>query len=149
MCVPSFIQIANRKSQIANRKCIHLFVCNRINLRSTRIRERFGAYAPLVQSSDLTAEQAEALRQRVAQMLRYTAALRRRMERLCFPHEDPLYRATVDSFYALQHLHIQAHYLTCNSGVGRQRMQQSHEISQLVAPDLSQWNHEARKEGWP
>ena len=72
-----------------------------------------------MESGDLTLEQAEALRRRAAQMLRYTVTLRQRMERLCFPHEDPLYRATVDAFHALQHLHIQAHYLTCSSGVAR------------------------------
>jgi aromatic ring-cleaving dioxygenase len=73
-----------------------------------------------MESGDLTIEQAESLRRRAAEMLRYTVTLRQRMERLAFPHEDPLYRATVDAFYALQHLHIQAHYLTCSSGVGRQ-----------------------------
>ena len=80
-----------------------------------------------MQSNDLTSEQAEALRQHAAKMLRYTASLRCRMERLHFPHEDPLYRATADAFYALQHLHIQAHYLTCNSGVGRPHLGQTPE----------------------
>lgn len=72
-----------------------------------------------VESSDLTREQAEILRQHIGDALAYVGRLRRRMEQRQFPHKDPLYLATVETFNSLQHLHITAHYLACRSGVGR------------------------------
>jgi hypothetical protein len=41
------------------------------------------------------------------------------MERLHFPHRDPLYVAIVSACNAMQHLTMTAHYLSCESGVGK------------------------------
>ena len=41
------------------------------------------------------------------------------MERLGFPHTDPLYMETCRAFNALQGLHMAAHYASCKSGVAR------------------------------
>jgi hypothetical protein len=72
-----------------------------------------------VDSSGLTTEQAEALRERFGRMLNYAGRVKRRMERLGFPHNDPLYRETLRACDALQGLHMAAHYASCKSGVGK------------------------------
>jgi hypothetical protein len=72
-----------------------------------------------VDSTNLTTDQAAILRQQAGDSLADLQRLRRRMARLHFPHRDPLYAATVNACNAMQHLTMTAHYLSCESGVGR------------------------------
>jgi hypothetical protein len=51
-------------------------------------------YAGGVESSDITTEQAAILRERFGEMLNYAGRVKRRKERLGFPHNDPVYRET-------------------------------------------------------
>jgi hypothetical protein len=72
-----------------------------------------------VDSSGIQPQQAARLREALRRQLRYIGGLRRRMEVLGFPPDDPLYRSTCRSHDALQELHVLAHYCACTSGVGK------------------------------
>jgi hypothetical protein len=69
-------------------------------------------------SSHIKPEQAIELCRLVRRSLSFVGRLRRRMELLGFPPDDPLYRSTSDAHDALQELHVRAHYCSCTSGVG-------------------------------
>jgi hypothetical protein len=72
-------------------------------------------------SDDLTPQQAEVLKARVGQMLRYMNRLRTRMHKRKFPETDGLTRAVRDAHNALHHLNVHLHYLTVESGAGWRR----------------------------
>ena len=71
--------------------------------------------------SDLTREQLERLHQTLFPAVNLLNQLERRMTRLGFLADDPLYVAIVKAQTAAQELYIQVHYLGCSSGVGRPR----------------------------
>ena len=70
-------------------------------------------------SDDLTPAQAEALKARVAVLLRFLNRLQERMNRLTFPVDDPLWLGVVHARNAAQDLFVACHYAGCKSGVGR------------------------------
>ena len=70
-------------------------------------------------SQSLTPEQADSIRLEIGKSLNYLHRLRRRMEQTGFPPSDSLYRAVVAAQDAMASLHVDAHYLSCRSGVGR------------------------------
>ncbi|CAN5697219.1 hypothetical protein BH09PLA1_BH09PLA1_22570 [soil metagenome] len=69
-------------------------------------------------SSQIKPEQALRLCASVRRSLAYLGRLRRRMELLGFPPDDPLYCSAAKAHDALQELHVRAHYCSCPSGVG-------------------------------
>jgi len=69
-------------------------------------------------SADIKPQQAIRLCASVRRSLAYLGRLRRRMELLGFPPDDPLYRSTSAAHDALQELHVRAHYCSVPSGVG-------------------------------
>lgn len=75
-------------------------------------------YGRGVDSTHLQPEQATRVCRSVRRSLAYVGRLRRRMEVLGFPPDDPLYRAASRAHDALQELHVRAHYCSCTSGVG-------------------------------
>jgi hypothetical protein len=72
-----------------------------------------------VDSLSLTTAQASKLMEQVGHRLRYVGRLRRRMELMGFPPDDPMYLAATRAFNALQELHILGHYASCTSGVAK------------------------------
>jgi hypothetical protein len=64
---------------------------------------------------DLTKEQAEAIKDRVAPMLAYLHRLKARD----FLPNDPLYLLVVGARESLHSLWVETHYLPCGQGVGR------------------------------
>src|SRR5262249_10248173 len=71
--------------------------------------------------SDLTREQLDRLHATLFPAVNLLNQLERRMTRLGFLADDPLYLAVVKAQSAAQELYIQVHYLGCSSGVGRPR----------------------------
>jgi hypothetical protein len=71
--------------------------------------------------TDLTREQARALKNKLQPMLRYLARLKRRMTYRGFPPDDPLLIAVVDAENALHALSVEVQYLSCGDSVGRKR----------------------------
>jgi hypothetical protein len=67
----------------------------------------------------ITPAQATRLRLIVAADLRFVGRLCERMRMLGFPPADPLYTAAIRAHHSLQELHVQAHYCSCTSGVGK------------------------------
>jgi len=65
-------------------------------------------------SSQLTAEQLEALNKRIAGMVAYLHALQERMERRGFPPNDELYRLTREAHDRVHHLRVTLHYAWCD-----------------------------------
>ena len=53
-------------------------------------------------------------------MLGYLCRLKKRMEKRQFPHDDKLLRAVVSGYDAMHALNVEVHYLSCESGVGRE-----------------------------
>jgi len=74
-----------------------------------------------LQSHDLAREQAWALKNKLQPMLGYLGRLKRRMIRRGFLNDDPLLAAVVRAEDAMHALHVEVHYLGCESGVGRER----------------------------
>ena len=74
-----------------------------------------------MQSNDLTSEQARALKNKLHPMLGYLGRLKRRMVRRGFLNDDRLLAAVVRAEDAMHALHVEVHYLGCDSGVGRER----------------------------
>ena len=68
-------------------------------------------------------EQGQRLCDSIRRPLAYVGRLRRRMELLGFPPDDPLYVAASRAHDALQELHVRAHYCSCESGVSRESLQ--------------------------
>jgi hypothetical protein len=69
--------------------------------------------------NDLTLEQAERLRAKAAEMLRYLGALNKRIQQRRFPPNDPLVIAGREAYNAMHTLHVELHFLSCEHGVGR------------------------------
>src|SRR6185436_12517432 len=61
-----------------------------------------GRYDAAMDSSGITREQAERLRQQVQRNLQYMNSLCRRMEKLGFPTNDPLLEAAMKARHAVQ-----------------------------------------------
>lgn len=75
---------------------------------------------PGVDSTSLTRDQIEKLKEAIARQLRYLGKLRTRMERLAFPPNDPLYAQVSEAFDKVHRLSVSLHYLSCDPGsVGR------------------------------
>lgn len=72
-----------------------------------------------VTSEQLTIEQLRQLQAILRRYLRFLNRLLRRMEQLGFPGDDPLYRQAYRAQAELQSLCMEAHYLACQSGVGK------------------------------
>ena len=62
---------------------------------------------------DITREQAEQMRDRVAQMVRYLAALRRRLDDRHFPPNDRFRQRVEWAYDAVQGLWVTLHYMSC------------------------------------
>ena len=71
-----------------------------------------------MKASDLTTEQAGAIKDRIAPMLAYLHRLKARMDERDFLANDPLYVLVTDARESLHSLWVESHYLSC-SGVGR------------------------------
>ena len=72
-------------------------------------------------SSTINPEQAAQVNRSLFRSLNYLARLRTRMERVGFPPRDHLMRLVDEAYNAVQALHVATHYLSCTSGVGRER----------------------------
>ena len=70
-------------------------------------------------SGDLRPDQSARLRDAVRPPLAWLGRLRKRMDELGFPPQDPLYQSVLRAHNAMQELHVRAHYGACTSGVGR------------------------------
>jgi hypothetical protein len=75
----------------------------------------------MMQSNDLTREQARALKNKIQPMLGYMGRLKKRMARRGFLSQDPLLTKVCRAEDALHALHVEPHYLSCGGGVGRKR----------------------------
>ena len=71
-------------------------------------------------SQSLTPDQADRIRREIGKSLNYLYRLRQRMEEADFPPGDQLYRAVVTAQDAMASLNVDAHYLSCRGGVGRE-----------------------------
>jgi hypothetical protein len=72
-----------------------------------------------VTSADLSKEQIHRLKAQATRHLRYFNRLVDRMTRVGFPPSDSLWIGAVQARNALHALSVELHYLTCDSGVGR------------------------------
>ena len=67
---------------------------------------------------DLTREQAEAIKEKIAPMLGYLNRLKRRMNEV-FARDDSLFAEVIDAADALHKLNVSTHYLSCGkTGAG-------------------------------
>jgi hypothetical protein len=76
---------------------------------------------------DLTKDQLIRLHQLLYRSANLLNRLERRMCRLGFPANDPLYVLIVNTQSAIENLYIHVHYLSCSSGVGRAQRAESGE----------------------
>jgi hypothetical protein len=67
---------------------------------------------------DLTKDQFTRLHEALFPTANLLNRLERRMSRLGFPVNDPLYLLVVKAQSAIQDLYVHVHYLSCSSGVG-------------------------------
>jgi hypothetical protein len=72
-----------------------------------------------VTCAEIRPEQAARLKDALGRRLNYLNRLVARMNRLGFPPDDRLMAAAQRARNALQDLHVEAHYLSCRHGVGR------------------------------
>jgi hypothetical protein len=70
--------------------------------------------------NDIENWQAKRIGEALYPTVNYLVRLRRRMEQLRFPHDDPLYKRVCEAHEAMNRLRLDVHYLTC-SGVGDAR----------------------------
>jgi hypothetical protein len=98
---------------------IHLFFNNLIRELYSAIARGVTCTIEFVKAHQITTAQAARLRELVGRDLRFMSRLCQRMERLGFPPDDALYRAALNARHAVQALHVEAHYRSCTSGVGR------------------------------
>ena len=70
-------------------------------------------------SDDLHVDRAIRLMAQVGRQLRWLDRLCRRMDQLGFPPDDSLRQAALAARSTMQDLHVEAHYASCKSGVGR------------------------------
>jgi phage anti-repressor protein len=64
--------------------------------------------------------QAEKFNQAVGLMLRYLGLLRERMEKTGFLQSDKFFQLVSKAYDAVYSLSVEAHYLSCEGGVGRE-----------------------------
>jgi hypothetical protein len=69
---------------------------------------------------DLTPAQAQKLKHAVRPMLCFLNRLKKRMEKRRFPNDDRLLLTVLKAYDAIHELNVHVHYLSCESGVGRQ-----------------------------
>ncbi|MFL5341112.1 MAG: hypothetical protein ACJ8F7_13275 [Gemmataceae bacterium] len=69
--------------------------------------------------NELTTEQTSQLGKALFPHVNYLYRLKRRMEQLRFPPNDPLYVRVVAAYDAAWRLSREVHYLSCSTGVGR------------------------------
>ena len=74
---------------------------------------------PAMSGDELTTEQAKIISDGLYPGANYLSRLQRRMEKAGFPGNDPLYLKVCKARDAMQELCMEAHYLSCKSGVGR------------------------------
>jgi len=67
-------------------------------------------------SASLTREQVEKLIEVIGRQLNYLGRLRKRMEAMRFPHNDPIYLDVSAAWDATQRLSVRLHYLSCRPG---------------------------------
>ena len=72
-----------------------------------------------MRSHDLTAEQNRALAKRVQPLLGYLTRLQMRMDAEAFPADDSLLLLVRRAQAAVEALHVELHYRSCDGGVGR------------------------------
>jgi hypothetical protein len=70
-------------------------------------------------SSQITTEQAEKIKDAIGPAFGYLSRLVRRMERRGFPPDDKLSQLATAAYDRMHHLWIDRHYRSCRSGVGR------------------------------
>jgi hypothetical protein len=70
-------------------------------------------------SNDLRRWQVQKIRRALERTLGYLTRLKRRMEVVGFPTNDPLFLDVVKTQHAMQDLVMELHYLGCQSGVGK------------------------------
>ena len=70
---------------------------------------------------DITREQAEKLRDRVGEMVRYLSALRRRLDDRHFPQNDRFRQRVEWAYDAVHGLWVTLHYMSCRGSVGDSR----------------------------
>ena len=75
-----------------------------------------GGYVGRVDSSSLTEQQAEALRNRVGGMLGYVGRMMKRMQLQGWPPDDPVYERTRNAEKVLHELHVRLIYLAAPAG---------------------------------
>jgi hypothetical protein len=71
-----------------------------------------------MRSDQLTRKQYEVLKEQIRQQLRYLNRLQSRMSKRGFLHGEPLLQRVIEARAAMHNLHIELHYLSCDSGVG-------------------------------
>jgi hypothetical protein len=72
-----------------------------------------------MQSTDLTRDQARALKNKLQPMLRYLARLKRRMTYRGFQADDRLFAAVVQTENAIHALSVEVHYLCVGTPTDR------------------------------
>lgn len=72
-----------------------------------------------MKSSQLTIRQATILQDNIGHFYQYLTRLKSRMEALQFPVDDQLFRDVREAHEVISKLWIGLHYLSCESGVGR------------------------------
>ena len=78
-----------------------------------------------MRSDQLTGDQLEALGDKIRPMLRETRALVAKLEKAGLEPGDELLVLTTRAADALQHLHVELHYLGCGGQVGRPQMKEA------------------------
>jgi hypothetical protein len=74
-----------------------------------------------MRSTDLTREQARALKDKLHPMLGYFGRLKRRMVHRGFLNDDPLLAAVCRAEAAMHELHVEVHNLSCGDVTGRKK----------------------------
>jgi hypothetical protein len=72
-------------------------------------------------SPDLKTWQAAKMKAKLAPTLSYLYRVVQRMNQRGFPPDDKLYQITLHTYQDLHHLCMELHYLSCKSGVGREK----------------------------
>jgi hypothetical protein len=72
-----------------------------------------------MRSDQLTRRQYDVLKEQIRVRLSYLNRLQARMIKRGFLHSDPLLQRAIEARSAMHSLHIEIHYLSCDSGVGR------------------------------
>jgi hypothetical protein len=77
-------------------------------------------------SDDLTTEQAGHMHKSLFRLANYLSRVVKRMERRGFPPNDPLLKSARRAYDAVCSFCVDLHYLSCESGVGREPRKRKH-----------------------